>query len=77
MSEVGTKYILEYRYDSETDSDWREEAVFNNTTDAHCAFTQHVNEYPHIILRVRKVRYITETNVIARFEPISSEEYSE
>lgn len=72
-----TKYILEYRYDNETDSDWREEAVFDSTTDAHFAFTEHVRDYPHIILRVRKVKYIEETNVIARFEPISSEEYSE
>ena len=72
-----TKYILEYRYDNETDNDWREEGVFNNTTDAHFAFTAHVKDYPHITLRVRKVRYIPEESVIANFSPISSEEYQD
>ena len=77
MSEVGTKYILEYRYDCETASDWREEAVFNSATEAHFAFTEHVRDYPHIILRVRKGKYVKEEDVIASFQPISSEEYSE
>lgn len=77
MSEVGTKYILEYRYDNENDSDWREEDVFNNPTQAHCAFTDHVKTYAHIIARVRKVRYVTEESIIASFQPISSEEYED
>ena len=77
MSEVGTKYILEYRYDNETDNDWREEAVFNRPSDAHSAFTEHVKMYLHITTRVRKVRYVTEEEVIASFQPISSEEYDD
>lgn len=72
-----TKYILEYRYDIECDADWREESVFDTVSEAHSEFTLHVKKYPHIIARVRKVKYIEETNVIARFEPISSEEYSD
>ena len=77
MSEVGTKYILEYRYDSENDDDWREEDVFNSPRDAHFTFTQHVKTYNHITARVRKVRYVTEEEVIAFFQPISSEEYDD
>lgn len=72
MSEVGTKYILEYCYDGDG---WREDAVFNSTVDAHHAFTDHVKEFPHITARVRKVRYITEEDIVANFQPISSEEY--
>ena len=71
-----TEYILEYRYDHYESDDWQEEAVFDDVADAHMAFTDHVREYTHTIARVRKVRYVQETNVIARFEPISSEEYS-
>ena len=77
MSEVGTKYILEYRYPLEDTDEWREEDVFNSVTDAHREFTAHVNEYPHIIARVRKVRYVQEEDVVAIFQPISSEEFED
>lgn len=72
---INTKYILEYRYDFEDDNDWREEAVFNDVGDAHRAFNDHVKTYSHAMTRVRKVRYVQEEDVIAVFQPISSEEY--
>ena len=73
---IGTKYILEYTYNIESD-DWREEGEFNRTDDAHLAFIAHVKEHPHITLRVRKVRYVLEEHTVASFQPISSEEYED
>ena len=74
---IDTTYILEYRYDSESDDDWREQDVFTDVREAHREFTAHIKEFNHIIARVRKVRYVLDESVIASFNPISSEEYSD
>ena len=71
-----TTYILQYRYDCEGDDAWRQEEIFNCPTDAHFAFTKHVQEFPHIILRVLKVATVREESTIASFNPISTDEYS-
>ena len=73
MSEVGTKFILEYTYES--GDEWRTDDVYNNPWDAQHHFSNHVKTFPNIMARVRRVRYITEEDIVASFQPISSEEY--
>ena len=76
---IDTKYILEYSYGSahSDGDDWREEDVFNSPADAQRAFMEHVKDYSHTRARVRKVRYVTEEDVIAAYQPIRNSEFED
>ena len=68
-----SKYILESRYAAA--EDFRFEAEFDYTSDAHAALVDHIEQWNHIEVRIRKVKYVTEERVIGQYVPITSEEY--
>ena len=71
-----TKYILEYRYDTD-ESDWIFDSEFESATQAHYALVDHVAEYKDIECRIRKVKKIETEEVVGHFMPISSEDYDD
>lgn len=75
MTDMGTKFILEYRY--ETGEEFRFESEFNYALDAHHALIEHVERWPHIEVQVRKVQYVSEESVVGNYQPITSEAYGD
>lgn len=73
MTDVGTKYIVEYRYGS--DEEFRFESEYNMARDAHDALTTHIDMWPHIEVRVRMVKYVSEERVVGKYKPIEAGDY--
>ena len=69
---MGNKYILEYRYDEDTE--WRFESEFEYVCDAQNALTKHVDTFNFIRVRVRKVKYIAEESIIGEYIPLTVSE---
>lgn len=67
-----TKYILEYKY--EADTDWLFDAEFDLVSDAQYALTSHVKTYNFIRVRVRQVKYITEESIVGEYKPVIVED---
>ncbi len=63
-----TKYILEYRY--EEDTEWRFEAEYDLVSDAQYNLTRHIKAFNFIHVRVRRVKYIAEESVVGEYHPV-------
>ena len=70
-----TKFILEYRYGHS--NDWLFDREVESASSAHWALVEHVEEYKHIEVRVRKIETIETDEVVGHFKPISSEVYED
>jgi hypothetical protein len=70
-----TKFIMEYRYQHSEAGGWLYDNEYESAASAHWALVEHVEEYKHIEVRVRKVETVDE--VVGHFKPISSEEYDD
>ena len=73
MTDVGTKFILEYRY--ENGDEFRFESEFNSACDAHCALVGHVERWPHIEAQIRMFKYVSEEKVVGKYKPIEAGDY--
>ena len=67
------KFIMEYRYES--DDEWRFEDEFACGSDVHRALTEHVEQWKHIEVRVRKIKTVTTEEEVGRYRPIRAEDY--
>lgn len=65
---MNTKYILEYRYDEDTE--WRFEAEYDLVSDAQYNLTKHIKSFNFIRVRVRQVKYITEESIVGEYIPV-------
>ena len=65
---MNTKYILEYKYDEDTE--WRFEAEYDLVSDAHHNLTKHIKAFNFIHVRVRRVEYITEESIVGQYQPV-------
>ena len=71
-----TKFIVEYRYQND-ESKWLFDCEYATATEAHLALVEHVAEYKHIEVRVRKIETVETDEVVGHFKPISSEDYND
>ena len=69
---MNTKYILEYKYDDDTE--WRFEASYDYPSDAQLAFHDHIETYKFIKARVRQVKYVANESIVGEYSPISVED---
>ena len=67
-----TNYILEYRYDEDTE--WTNQAEFDYVSDAQHALTEHVAMFNYIKVRVRQVKIVTEESIVGEYNPVTVED---
>lgn len=68
----GTNYILEYKYDEDTE--WTHQSEFDYVCDAQHALTEHVAMFNHIKVRVRQLKIVTEESIVGEYNPITVED---
>lgn len=66
---MNTKYILEYKY--EDDTEWRYEEEYDYVSDAQHRLTEHVKAFNFIHVRVRQVKYVTTETIVGEYRPIT------
>ena len=70
---IGTKYILEYRFDDLDGPEWRHEATYNSESDALDAYHNHTTTYKFSDCRVRRVRTVEEESIVGSYTAFREE----